>query len=146
LTLEVAGGERARSPEALLDQFGLGNFLHHYPHQLSGGMQQRVNIACAMVHEPSILLLDEPFGALDELTRESMVAWLRGVLEGGGRTVMLVTHSVDEAVVLSDRVVVLASGPGRVVGEISIDRESALRSKTDLAYQAEVARVREVLV
>jgi len=76
LTLEITGKEKSLDPRQLLADFGLGDFMQHYPHQLSGGMQQRVNIACAMVHNPRILLMDEPFGALDELTRESLGDWL----------------------------------------------------------------------
>ncbi|MEZ4832400.1 MAG: ABC transporter ATP-binding protein [Caldilineaceae bacterium] len=115
LTLEITGRRNALSPADVLTDFGLGEFLNHYPHQLSGGMQQRVNIASALVHDPPILLLDEPFGALDELTRESMGEWLGNVLAKTTKTVLFVTHSVEEAAILSDRVVVLSalSGPHR---------------------------------
>ena len=119
LTLEVVGrsgegGTSRTDPAELLTRFGLGRFLHHYPHQLSGGMRQRVNIACALVHSPRLLLLDEPFGALDELTRESMMDWLADVLRQSGQTALLVTHNVEEAVCLSDRVVILGQRPGRI--------------------------------
>lgn len=145
LTLDVVGENGALSPESLLDEFGLVGFFDHYPHQLSGGMQQRVNIACALVHQPKILLLDEPFGALDEITRESMVRWLSGILDGVGRTVILVTHSVDEAVTLSDRVVVMSAGPGSIASDLAINRDAAHGAKTDLLYQREASRVREAL-
>jgi len=108
------------SPSQLLTEFGLGEFLHHYPHQLSGGMQQRVNIAAAMVHNPKVLLLDEPFGALDEMTREDMCDWLSRIMVQTPKTVVFVTHSVDEAVFLSDRVIILSSRPARIHDIIAV--------------------------
>jgi NitT/TauT family transport system ATP-binding protein len=107
LTLTVTQAPEALNPEELLNRFGLAQSLNLYPHQLSGGMQQRVNIACALVHQPQLLLLDEPFGALDELTRERLIDWVGGILRGGKRTTILVTHSVEEAVTLADRIVVM---------------------------------------
>ena len=145
LTLEITGDEDAMSPEALLEEFGLEDFVDRYPHQLSGGMQQRVNIACALVHNPEILLLDEPFGSLDELTRETMGAWLSGILEKASKTVILVTHSVDEAVTLSDRVIVLSPRPGRIEEILDIAEFSEPGSKTDEIYLSETARVRDSL-
>ena len=91
LTLTIAQPKQALQPAELLRHFGLDQALNLFPHQLSGGMQQRVNIACALVHEPSLLLLDEPFGALDELTRERLADWLAGVLRVAHRTAILVT-------------------------------------------------------
>jgi NitT/TauT family transport system ATP-binding protein len=120
LTLTVTRSANALDPAALLDQFGLAQALHQYPHQLSGGMQQRVNIACALVHQPKLLLLDEPFGALDELTRERLVDWLGDILRRSKRTTILVTHSVEEAVTLADRIIVLSHQAGRAAGEISV--------------------------
>jgi len=108
MTLEICRRVDGLDPKQLLVDFGLGQFMHHYPHQLSGGMQQRVNIACAMVHRPRLLLLDEPFGALDELTRASMSSWLARILEANRQTAVLVTHSVEEAVNLSDRVCIFS--------------------------------------
>jgi NitT/TauT family transport system ATP-binding protein len=147
LTLEITGKQNSLPPEQLLHDFGLGDFLHHYPHQLSGGMQQRVNIAAALVHNPPILLMDEPFGALDELTREAMAEWLGGVLTRSEKTVLFVTHSVEEATILSDRVVVLSPRPGRIAEILTIDlpkpRTKAVRTHVD--YLQEVARVREAL-
>jgi NitT/TauT family transport system ATP-binding protein len=83
-------------------------------------MQQRVNIACALVHQPALLLLDEPFGALDEITRERLVDWLAGVLRESRRTTLLVTHSVEEAITLSTRVFVMSRRPGRIATEIRV--------------------------
>jgi NitT/TauT family transport system ATP-binding protein len=108
----------------MLETVGLGEFRDYYPHQLSGGMQQRVSIARALVFDPSLLLMDEPFGALDEITRLSMRYELLRVWETHGRrTVLFVTHSVAEAVALSDRVVVLGSRPGSVEADIDIELE-----------------------
>lgn len=147
LTLEITGKRHHLPPDQLLRDFGLGDFLRHYPHQLSGGMQQRVNIAAALVHNPSILLLDEPFGALDELTREAMAEWLGQVLLTTPKTVLFVTHSVEEATILSDRVVVLSPRPGRIADILTIDlprpRTKAVRMQDAFLHQ--VARVRESL-
>jgi NitT/TauT family transport system ATP-binding protein len=104
----------------LLSHFGLAEAVDRYPHQLSGGMQQRVNIACAIVHRPALLLLDEPFGALDEITRERLVDWLADVLRESSRTTLLVTHSVEEAITLSNRVFVMSHRPGRIAAEIKV--------------------------
>ena len=147
MTLEITGSAGALSPNELLTDFGLGEFHHHYPHQLSGGMQQRVNIAAALVHNPPILLLDEPFGALDELTRESMGEWLGGVLTRSAKTVIFVTHSVEEATILSDRVVVLSARPGRIAETINIElpRPRSRSFRTDENFLREVARVRSSL-
>jgi NitT/TauT family transport system ATP-binding protein len=137
LTLEIVGGTadgKKADPARLLSDFGLGAFLHHYPHQLSGGMRQRVNIACALVHSPRLLLLDEPFGALDELTRASMMDWLAGILARTGQTVLLVTHSVEEAICLSDRVAIFSRRPGRIAQILPVPllrpRPEAFRATT----------------
>ena len=147
MTLEITGRAGALSPDDLLTDFGLGDFHHHYPHQLSGGMQQRVNIAAALVHDPAILLLDEPFGALDELTRESMGEWLGDVLNRSAKTVIFVTHSVEEATILSDRVVVLSARPGRIaeVIDIGLPRPRSRAFRTDENFLREVASVRSAL-
>ena len=139
LTLEIVGparhGQTAADPAKLLEDFGLGKFLHHYPHQLSGGMRQRVNIACALVHSPRLLLLDEPFGALDELTRASLMDWLADILQRTGQTALLVTHNIEEAVCLSDRVAILGRRPGRIVEMLPIHlprpRTEAFRATTE---------------
>ena len=107
--------------QALLAQVGLGDFAGSYPHALSGGMRQRVAIARALVHEPGLLLMDEPFGALDALTREQMRIDLEALWMRRRMTVLFVTHSVDEAVLLGDRVVVMSPRPGRVDRVLDID-------------------------
>ena len=147
LTLEITGKDKSLDPRQLLMDFGLGNFMQHYPHQLSGGMQQRVNIACAMVHNPRILLMDEPFGALDELTRESLGDWLSHILTTSIKTVVFVTHSVDEAVVLSDRVVVLSPRPGRIHQQFQVNlaKPRGKEIRANLDFLNLVAQIRSSL-
>ena len=104
-----------------LDLVQLGAFADHYPHQLSGGMQQRVAIARVLANDPAVLLMDEPFGALDSLTREKLQVGLREIWQQLRPTVMFITHSVEEAVGLSDRILVMSPSPGEVVEEIEVE-------------------------
>jgi len=124
LPLEVMGTTRSKresTARSMLDLVQLTEFAGHYPYQLSGGMQQRVAIARALSFEPSILLMDEPFGALDEMTRERMQTEVLRIWSQTGTTVVFVTHSIPEAVFLSTRVVVMSPRPGRIAGMIEID-------------------------
>ncbi len=118
LSLEVIG-ERG-DVGAMLQQVGIAGFEHYRPAELSGGMRQRVALARALVHRPRVLLMDEPFGALDELSRESMRVELLRLWEAERITVLFVTHAVREAVLLSDRVVVMSPRPGRIVADVRI--------------------------
>ena len=115
-----AARQTSRNPEELLAEVGLGEFLDAYPHELSGGMQQRVALVRAFALAPRILLMDEPFAALDEITRTDMRHLLSRLCEETGASVVFVTHSLPEAVFLSDRVLVFSTRPGRVVDDIVI--------------------------
>ncbi len=124
LPLEVAGrprGERQERPRTLLRLVGLDEFAGHYPWQLSGGMQQRVAIARALALNPSILLMDEPFGALDEMTRDRLNQELLQVCAETAATVLFVTHSIAEAVFLSTRIVVMSPRPGAIDRVVTVD-------------------------
>jgi NitT/TauT family transport system ATP-binding protein len=125
LPLQVNRRQHPADPQRLVDLVGLRDFSNYYPHQLSGGMQQRVALARSLVTAPSLLLMDEPFGALDEITRAAMRYELlrvwRSALVETGCTILFVTHSIPEAVLLSDRVVVLTPQPGRIAAVIDVD-------------------------
>jgi NitT/TauT family transport system ATP-binding protein len=120
--------DRAR---ALLKQVGLAEFEDRYPYELSGGMRQRCAIARALIHDPPTLLMDEPFGALDALTREQMRLDLEAVWLSSAKTVLFITHSIDEAVLLSDRVVVMSPRPGRIerIFDIPLSRPRGLEAR-----------------
>jgi NitT/TauT family transport system ATP-binding protein len=123
LPLEVGNADAtsARDPEELLALVGLAGREHAYPHELSGGMRQRVAIARALVTQPRILLMDEPFGALDEITRDKLNEELLSIWQATGTTVMFVTHSIPEAVFLSEKILVLKANPGRVAELVDVE-------------------------
>lgn len=155
LPLALAGTGRAGRRERagrLLELVGLADFAEHFPDQLSGGMQQRVAIARALAEEPSLLLMDEPFGALDEMTREHLQTQLLRICAETRAAVVFVTHSIPEAVFLSDRVVVMSPRPGRIreVVPVTLDRAGAVGDldelRTDATFFDEVAAVRAALL
>lgn len=122
--LEVRGypkQERRAISNEQIEKLGLRGFEAHYPHQISGGMQQRVGLARALTKDPKILLMDEPFAAVDMQTREYLQDELLDIWRRIGTTVLFVTHSIEEAVYLSDRVLVMAAGPGRIKADVPVD-------------------------
>jgi ABC-type nitrate/sulfonate/bicarbonate transport system ATPase subunit len=124
LALRIAGDSRARAraqAAALFAELGLGGFERARPHELSGGMRQRVAFLRTLLSGKPLLCLDEPFGALDAITRQEMQEWLTGALVREPRTVVLVTHDVEEAIVLADRVAILSARPGRVTAELTVE-------------------------
>ena len=138
--------DRRRRSQEMLELVKLDDFGSHYPTELSGGMQQRVSIARAMAFQPSLLLMDEPFGALDEMTREHMQNELLRIWSETGTTVIFVTHSIPEAVFLSTQVVVMSPRPGRIAAVIGNDLGPRTEStRDDPAFYARVTEVREAL-
>jgi NitT/TauT family transport system ATP-binding protein len=134
--LEARGMLRKDDPRVheILDRVGLSSFANALPHQLSGGMAQRAALARALVNEPTLLLFDEPLGQLDALTRFVMQRELLRMWDSSGFTALLVTHDVDEALYLADRVLVLSARPGRVIGEVTVDVQRP-RHHDDLRFQ-----------
>jgi ABC-type nitrate/sulfonate/bicarbonate transport system ATPase subunit len=141
----VPGPERAAIVSSYLDKVGLRGFGNHYPKQLSGGMQQRTAIARALANNPTILLLDEPFGALDTQTRSLMQELLLSIWERERKTVLFVTHDIEEAIFLASRVVVLTARPGRIKADLPIElpRPRHYTLKTGAEFSALKARLTE---
>jgi ABC-type nitrate/sulfonate/bicarbonate transport system ATPase subunit len=144
LGLELGGISRGTAREraqARFDEFGLAGFERHWPRALSGGMRQRAALLRTFLAGRDALLLDEPFGALDAITREAMREWLLGVWEADRKTVLLVTHDVEEAVFLSDRVYVLSARPGRVA--LTLDIPFPRPRSLELAASGEFAALKQ---
>jgi NitT/TauT family transport system ATP-binding protein len=150
LPLELRGWDKAKRKARameMLELVKLPDFANHYPWELSGGMQQRVAIARALAIDPPLLLMDEPFGALDEMTREHMQAELTRICAATGKTVIFVTHSIPEAVYLSDRVVVMSPRPGKIVNivDVNLGDRTAHETRELSEFFTKVTEVREAL-
>ncbi len=149
LQVEMRGLDpRAHRERALqlLASMGLQGFEHKYPHELSGGMRQRVSLCRALIHDPPLLLMDEPFGALDALTRDQMTLDIQRIWRRGQKTVLFITHSITEAVFLSDRIIVMTPRPGRIDATLEVDlprpRRLAVREDPRFARLARQIRDR----
>ena len=143
LTRRVTRADRARAAE-MATRYGLGDFLDHYPHAMSGGMRQRVALMRTLAFARDVMLLDEPFGALDSQTRMEMQQWLLRVWAEQRSTILFVTHDVDEAIFLADRVVVMSPRPGRIrqVFDVGLERPRDLETLTDPRF---IALKRDIL-
>lgn len=142
------GREKLKSRAVdLLKLVGLDGFEHRYPWELSGGMQQRVALVRALIHDPALLLMDEPFGALDAMTREAMNVELQRIWMERRKTILFITHSIGEAVFLADRVLVMTPRPGRIMDSLWIDlpRPRGLEVMNTEAFGAYVRRIRAAL-
>ncbi|MEO8136525.1 MAG: ABC transporter ATP-binding protein [Betaproteobacteria bacterium] len=150
LPLEIADGAKHKgksTPSELLEMVGLKGWENSYPHELSGGMRQRVSIARALVSDPQVLLMDEPFGALDEITRDRLNEELRRVWRETGKTILFVTHSIYEAAYLGQRVLMLAANPGRVreIVPVRLPEDRNLKIRDTVEFVELAAYLRRVL-
>jgi NitT/TauT family transport system ATP-binding protein len=148
LPIEILGGDRQLARVRamnLLETAGLHGFESRYPRELSGGMQQRAAICRALISDPDVLLMDEPFAALDALTREEMGMELLRIWESTNKTILFVTHSIDEAILLSDQVIVMTSRPGRVLESVSVplSRPRSPKSRSDARFAETRAGIEE---
>jgi NitT/TauT family transport system ATP-binding protein len=149
LPVEIKGWKKSEYlPDAdrLLEQVGLKGFGGKYPGELSGGMRQRAAICRALIQRPGLLLMDEPFGALDALTREQMILDLQAMWASLGNTVIFITHSIEEAVFLADRVIVMSPRPGKIDLDlkIAVERPRSWKSRTDRQFIDYMTQIREV--
>jgi NitT/TauT family transport system ATP-binding protein len=149
LQAEIRGLDKKRyseRAEKLLDRVGLGAFANRRPFELSGGMQQRASICRALLHDPPLLLMDEPFGALDAMTRDDLNLELQDIWLSSPKTVFFVTHSISEAVFLSDRVIVMSPRPGRVAAqlEIKLRRPRDLRARETPEFGEYTNKIRDI--
>lgn len=142
----VAAAERRDHARHFIDLVGLAPFRDHFPHELSGGMQQRVGIARALMRRPILIFMDEPFGALDALTREQMIADLQTMWLAVNNTVLFITHSIEEAVFLADRVLVMSPRPGHIDLDrrIELERPRKWRSRAEPKFIAYMTEIREI--
>lgn len=138
---------RPRAKE-LLALVGLKDFAEHYPDELSGGMQQRVSLARALIHDPALLLMDEPFAALDAMTRERMSLELQDIWLASRKSVLFITHSIPEAVFLSDRILVMSGSPGRILEDVAVTlpRPRSLDTMASPAYAELCGRIRKMFM
>ncbi len=147
LPLEIRKIKNKEAVHRLIDLVGLKEFEKFYPHQLSGGMKQRVSIARALVYEPKVLLMDEPFASLDEIIRENLNMELINIQRRLKQTIIFVTHNIEEAAFISDRIIVMSTRPGRITGEIKVDlsqdRNQELRNSQEF-FQV-VKQIRQLL-
>jgi NitT/TauT family transport system ATP-binding protein len=143
----VGAAERNAIARRHIAMVGLGAFERSYPHQLSGGMRQRVGIARALAVEPQVLLMDEPFGALDAQIRQVMGSELLKIWERGRKTILFVTHDIDEAIYLADRIIVMSASPGRVIADIKVtlSRPRPLEIRNDAMFTAYRQRLWDLL-
>lgn len=140
--------ETKKKAMELIEQVGLSGFENKYPWELSGGMQQRVSICRALVHEPKLLMMDEPYGALDALTREQMRVDLEKMWMEKKNTILFVTHDIDEAILLADKIVILTPRPGRVkeIININLPRPRNMKVKESPEFLAYRKRVTELFM
>jgi len=146
---EIRGLDRKTYQEKavdLLERVGLRGFSNRLPHELSGGMQQRTSICRALLHDPPLLLMDEPFGALDAMTRDDLNLELQAIWMNSPKTVLFITHSISEAVLLSDRIIVMSPRPGKIVREINVTlpRPRSLQARETPEFARYTAEIREL--
>lgn len=144
---KVPTEESAKNVQHYLEMVGIADFAESKPYELSGGMRQRAALARALVNDPEMILLDEPFGALDAFTRNSMQNLIRKIWTDSSSTIFLITHDVDEALTLGNRIVVMSQRPGRIIKEISVDFTDRIsEGKKDIRYSEEYIRTREEIL